>query len=725
MTSNPPCSPEEAVSSSDPKVPDFGDITRSVDPDLYIDRDFSWLYFNDRVMEEALDEKNPLLERVRFLSIFASNLDEYFMVRIPNVHKSVLQESMSFGEGRSYSEMQRIYATLPTKLERMEHCWSNLLVPELEKENIRILEFSELEDFQIEYVNQLFQKTIFPLLTPLAYDASHPFPYITNQSVNLAVIISDVSYGRIFVRLKIPSTIQRLIQVPSKEDLKAGKTESNMAAGKTGKFNFIWVDDLIIQNLEMVFPEQDILEAHAFRITRDGDLGLDEDGDYNLMKSIEKKSGSKYFGMPLRLEINEGMSDFVLKILLENLKLPATQVESLKSPVGLASVSEICDIRRPDLKYPPFTPKKKEYLKTSKKENIFSKIKKRDVLVYRPYDSFNSLIDFVQAASIDPNVFAIKITLYRVDKKSKIIQYLKEAADNGKHVLVFIELKARFDEENNIAKAKELEHSNIHVVYGVPHVKTHAKICLVLRQEKKDIVPYIHMSTGNYNAATAKIYTDFEYFTADPVIGQDAVDLFNALTGYSRKKNYQKLLVAPSMMRSALVGKIRREVENHKAYGNGYILFKLNSLVDPECITELYKASIAGVKIDLQIRGICCIRPQISGYSDNIRITSIVGRFLEHTRIYYFYNNGSEEMYLGSADLMQRNLDRRVEILFPVNSAYLRKIKDVILAKHMEDNVKLRLGLPDGSFVRVEKPEDAEALDSQSWMTKNQDEWEL
>jgi len=675
-------------------------------------------------MEEALDETNPLLERVRFLSIFASNFDEYYMVRIPSVHKSVLEESMNFAECRFYSEMQRIYAELPAKLKRMEQCWSDILIPELEKENIRIFEFSELEDYQVEYVNQYFKKKIFPLLTPLAYDASHPFPYITNQSVNLAVIISDATYGRVFIRLKIPSAIQRLVQVPSKEDLKSGKAEDNTIAGKSGKFNFIWVDDLIIQNLDMVFPGQDILEAHAFRITRDGDLGLDEDGDYNLMQSIEKKSGAKYFGTPLRLEINEGISDFVLKILLDNLKLPLTQTESLKSPVGLSSISEICDIDRPDLKYPPFKPKKKECLKTTKKENIFSKIKKKDVLVYRPYDSFDSLIDFIQAASVDQNVVAIKITLYRVDKKSKIIQYLKEAADNGKQVVVLIELKARFDEENNVAKAKELSHSNIHVIYGVPNKKTHAKICLVLRQEKKDIVPYIHMSTGNYNAATAKIYTDFEYFTADPDIGQDAFDLFNSLTGYSRKTNYNKLLVAPGMLRASLISKIRREVESHKANGNGYILFKLNSLVDPECIEELYKASGAGVKIDLQVRGASCIRPQLPGYSDNIRVTSIVGRFLEHTRAYYFYNNGNEEMYLGSADLMQRNLDRRVEILFPVNEYYLRKIKDVILAKHLEDNVKLRTGLPDGSFVRADTPADAEPFNSQIWMTEHQDEWD-
>lgn len=708
----------------DSNIYKFEDIITSSNPDLYIDRDFSWLYFNNRIMEEALDESNPLLERVRFLSIFASNLDEYYMVRIPTVHKSVLEDSMNVdAENRTYSEMQKIYAELPVMLGNMENCWSNILMPALKEQNIHVLEYSELEDYQTEYLNKYFKKNIFPLLTPLAYDSSHPFPYIANQSVNLAVIISDTAYGRIFVRIKIPSSVKRLIPVPSKEDLKSGKTEGNMAAGKSGRFNFVWVDDVIISNLDLVFPGQTILEAHAFRITRDGDLGLDDDGDFNLMKSIEKKSGAKYFGSPLRMEINNGMSDYVLKILMENLKLRSTQVEALASPVGLVSISELCDINQANLKYEPFTPKKKDYLIT-KNGNIFSKIKKKDVLVYRPYDSFESVIDFVQAASVDPDVIAIKITLYRVDKKSKIIQYLKEAADDNKQVIVLIELKARFDEENNVAKAKELEHSNIHVIYGVPNLKTHAKICMVLRREGDELVPYVHMSTGNYNAATARVYTDFEYFTADPEIGQDAVDLFNSLTGYSRKTNYRKLLVAPNLMRDALISKIRREVENHKKYGNGYILFKFNSLVDPECIFELYRASAAGVKIDLQVRGISCLRPQIPGYSDNIRLTSIVGRFLEHPRVYYFFNNGAEEMYLGSADLMQRNLDRRIEILFPVNEDYLRKIKDIILTKHLEDNVKLRIGLPDGSFQKVSRSDDKEPLDSQLWMTAHQEEWD-
>ena len=716
---------EESVSPIGQKTPELGDLVTSVNPDLYIDRDYSWLYFNDRVMEEALDDSNPLLERIRFLSIFASNLDEYYMVRIPTVHKSVLEESMNLdSENRSYSEMQKIYAELPIMLSNMENCWINILMPELKKANIHVLNYSELADYQTEYVDKYFKKNIFPLLTPLAYDSSHPFPYITNQSINLAVIISDDAYGRVFARMKIPSNIRRLIPVPSKEDLKSGNTAENMESGQSGKFNFVWADDVIISNLDLVFPGQTIIEAHAFRITRDGDLGLDADGDYNLMKTIEKKSGAKYFGSPLRLEINEGMSDYVLKILMENLKLRSSQVEALKSPVGLSSLSEICDVARPDLKYPPFSSTKKEYLKPTKKNSIFSKIKKKDVLIYRPYDSFESVIDFVQEASVDPNVVAVKITLYRVDKKSKIIQYLKDAADNGKQVVVLIELKARFDEENNVAKAKELEHANIHVVYGVPHLKTHAKICMVLRQEGDDIVPYVHMSTGNYNAATAKIYTDFEYFSADPVLGQDAVDFFNALTGYSRKRNYNKLLVAPSMMRSELIHRIRREVENHQQNGNGYMLFKLNSLVDPECIKELYHASMAGVKVDLQIRGICCLRPQIPGISENIHVTSIVGRFLEHSRVYYFYNNGDEEMYLGSADLMERNLDRRVEILFPVNKEYLRKIKDVILKKHLDDNVKLRIGLPDGSFKKKGRTDDEEPLDSQIWMMEHQVDWD-
>ncbi|MDV0447744.1 Polyphosphate kinase [Methanosarcinaceae archaeon Ag5] len=726
-------SPEPENTSSSPAV-----LSHSIDlddPSLYVERDFSWLHFNMRVMEEALDESNPLLERVRFLSIFAGNLDEYYMVRIPTVHKRVLEEGMSLETANhAYFEMQQIYSELAVMLDKMEACWEDELMPELKKNNINILQHNELEDYQREYLTDYFRRNIFPQLTPLAYDSSHPFPYITNQSINFAVILSDTLYGDVFVRVKIPNNVKRLILIPGRDDLSVSNSPlSNtqipvpfapgMKKSKSDTYNFIWIDDVVLANLDMVFPGQKIKEAHSFRITRDGDLGIDDDGDFSLMKSIEKKSGVNYFGPPLRLEINDGMSDYVLKILLENLKLRSTQVEALKSPVGLVSISEICSIDRPELKYPPFAPKKKKYL-DAPDSDIFSRIKKKDVLIYRPYDSFDSMIDFVGAASVDPDVVAIKITLYRVDRNSRIIQYLKDAADNGKQVAVLIELKARFDEENNVSKAKELEHSNIHVVYGVPNLKTHAKMCLVLRQEDNTIVPYMHMSTGNYNAGTAKVYTDFEYFTADPVMGQDAVDIFNSLTGYSRKGKYRKMLVAPSSLRSEFIQKIRREVESHKKNGNGYILFKLNSLVDPECIKELYLASMAGVKVDLQIRGISCIKPGLPGVSENITVTSIVGRFLEHTRAYYFYNNGAEELYLGSADLMQRNLDRRVEILFPVNPDYLRKIKDVILQKHLDDNVKLRIGLSDGSFVRHQRPDGAEPLDSQIWMTTNQDQWD-
>ena len=710
---------------NEPKEPIYVGDKHPYDSKHYIDRDFSWLQFNYRVLDEALDLKNPLLERVRFLSIFASNLDEYYMVRIPDVHKWALESGIHpDGNNQAYENMQEIYKELFNSLNKMEYCWSDVLIPEMKKQNIHILNYSELENYQTKHLKQYFENNILPLLTPLAYDSSHPFPYITNQSVNLAVILSDPVYGRIFVRVKIPSGIKRLIPVPFKEDMKKSNGGDDVIHSKSGVYNFVWAEDVIMANLDLVFPGQIITESHAFRITRDGDIGLDEDGDFSLLKSVEKKSGAKYFGAPLRVEINSEMSDYVLKILLENLKLRSGQVEALKSPVGLASISEICAIDRADLKYEPFVPKKKEYLTHSKKSSIFSKIKKKDTFIYRPYDSFDSMIDFVQAASVDPKVVAIKITLYRVDKNSKIIQHLKEAADNGKQVAVLIELKARFDEENNVSKAKELEHANIHVVYGVPNLKTHAKICMVLRKEEDGIVPYVHMSTGNYNAGTAKVYSDFEYFTADPDIGQDVVDLFNALTGYSRKTNYRKLLVAPSMMRSHFISKIRREVESHKINKNGYMLFKLNSLIDPECIDELYKASAAGVKIDLQVRGMCSLRPQVEGLSENIILTSIVGRFLEHTRAYYFYNNGNEELYLGSADLMQRNLDRRVEIMFPVNGDYLRKIKDVILEQHMKDNVKLRIGLPDGTFERYNQSKKEPELDSQIWMTENQDKWD-
>lgn len=694
----------------------------------YINQEISWLEFNKRVMQEAFDEKNPLLERVHFLSIFASNLDEFYMVKIPVVHKRVLEAGMSTQSGNeAYKEMRLLYSKLGRELDTMEECWSRILLPELEKNNIYIRNFAQLEEYQKEYLNHYFSRMIFPQLTPLAFDSSHPFPYITNQSVNLAVILNDIYDGELFVRVKIPDNLNRLVLIPKKEemrymrDLETGIYVRNMSDA----YEFVWIEDIILENLDHVFPGQTIKEAHAFRITRDGDVDIDEDGDFNLLKSIEKKSGINYFGSPVRIEINKGMSDKVLKILLENLKLHATQVEALSSPVGLVSVREIFELDIPHLKYPPFTPLKKAYLsKTKKSKSIFEKIMKKDVLIYRPYDSFESVVDFVQAASVDPDVISIKITLYRVDRNSKIIEYLKNAADNGKQVVVLIELKARFDEENNVSKAKELEHGNVHVVYGVHNLKTHAKLCMVMRREKDRIVPYVHMSTGNYNASTAKVYTDFEYFTADPEIGQDALDVFNGLTGYSRKNKYKKLLVAPRCMRSQLISKIRREAENHIKNGKGHIIFKMNSLVDIECIDELYKASQAGVKIDLQVRGMCSLRPGVPGLSDNIKLTSIVGRFLEHTRAYYFYNDGNEEMYLGSADIMKRNLDRRVEILFPVNPEYRAKIKEKILAVHLKDNVKARIGLPDGTYELPMIKEDDTPLDSQAWMTTHQDTWE-
>lgn len=704
------------------------------DPNNYMNRELSWLQFNKRVMEEALDPKNPLLERVRFLSIFASNLDEFYMVRIPAVHTKVIEEGMSTISGdRAYAEMQIIYAELSKTLKEMEACWMNVLEPALRDEDIKILAYEELNADQREYMRSYFNRIIFPQLTPLAYDSSHPFPYIANQSINLAVLLNDRFFGEVFVRVKMPSNVKRLIPVPTAEEIEKLKKLGDIAAvtGSAGfsflkehTSRFIWIEDVVTANLDLVFPGQTIAEAHVFRITRDGDVDLDADGDFNLLKTIEKKSGVNYFGPPIRMEINAGMPQKVLRILMENLKIRTTQVEALDSPVGLVSISEICGADRPDLKYAPFAPVRKAYLDNLRTpEEIFDRIRQRDVLIYRPYDSFESMIDFVRAASIDPKVVSIKITLYRVDRNSKIIEYLKDAADNGKQVAVLIELKARFDEENNVAKAKELEHANVHVIYGVPNLKTHAKIGLVLREENENIVPYVHMSTGNYNAGTAKIYTDFEYFTADPDIGQDAADIFNSLTGYSRINGLRKLLAAPGDMRQSLVSKIRREVNLHRKYGGGHIIFKFNSLVDAECIRELYKASMAGVRIDLQIRGICCLKPGIPGLSENIHVTSIVGRFLEHSRVYYFRNNGNDEMYLGSADLMTRNLDHRVEVLFPVDRHYLEKIRDFILKTHLRDNVKARVGLPDGTYAPPERRPDEEPCDSQAVMTTHQNEW--
>ncbi|HWQ48312.1 MAG TPA: polyphosphate kinase 1 [Methanosarcina sp.] len=689
------------------------------DPCLYTDREYSWLQFNDRVLEEAFDNRNPLLERVKFLSIFGSNLDEFFMVRVSGIQKRIVEAMKDDRTDELAQEQLRIIREeLLRQLPLNDSCWNKMLEPALREKGIKVLNYFELSRKEREKLRDYFERNIFPLLTPLGFDSGHPFPHISNLSLNLAVLIDDPDYGERFARVKIPPMFTRLIVVPEDDQ---EKITSNLEELKEGRF--VWLEQLIAANLDLLFPGQRILGAYPFRITRDADLGFDEDGDKDLLTAVKQRVGRNYFGSVVRLETDYTMPSRVSDILLKNLDLTSSLMFRSAAPLGLSSLIKLAQINRPDLKYNPFEPKKHSQL--ANREKIFATLKKRDILLYHPYDSFESVIDFVEEAADDSDVLAIKMTLYRVDDNSRIIQALMKAADRKKQLAVLVELKARFDEENNIGWAKELERKGVHVAYGFPGLKTHAKMCLVVRAEKEGIRYYVHMSTGNYNAVTGKLYTDTGYLTSDSFIGKDISDLFNALTGYSRKDHYIKLLVAPQTLRHQILERIRREIDLHEKCGNGHLIFKMNSLVDYQCIRELYRASQAGVKVDLLVRGICCLRPGIFGLSENIRVTSIVGRFLEHSRIYYFRNGGKEEIFMGSADLMPRNLDNRVEVLFPISSEYIPVVRDVILGIHLKDNVKARLLLPNGKTERICPQPEEEELDSQLWMLENTESWDL
>lgn len=689
------------------------------DPCLYTDREYSWLQFNDRVLEEALDERNPLLERVKFLSIFGSNLDEFFMVRVSGVQKRIVEGAKEdCTDELAQEQLQVIREELLMQLPLKDSCWNEVLEPALREKGIKVLNYFELSGEDREKLRDYFERNIFPLLTPLGFDSGHPFPHISNLSLNLAVLIDDPDYGERFARVKIPPMFTSLIVVPEEGQEKIISSFDELKSGR-----FVWLEQLIAANLDLLFPGQRILGAYPFRITRDADLGFDEDGDKDLLTAVKQRVGRNYFGPAVRLETDYTMPGRVSDILLKNLEINPRLMFRTVAPLGLSSLMKLTQINRPELKYEPFEQRKHSLM--ADKENIFSALKKKDILLYHPYDSFESVTDLVEEAADDPDVLAIKMTLYRVDDNSRIIQALMKAADRNKQVAVLVELKARFDEENNIGWAKELECKGVHVAYGFPGRKTHAKMCLIVRAETEGIRYYVHMGTGNYNAVTGRLYTDFGYLTSDPFIGKDISDLFNALTGYSRKDHYIKLLVAPQNMRHQILERIRREIDLHEKSGNGHLIFKMNSLVDYQCIRELYRASRVGVKVDLIVRGICCLRPGIYGLSENIRVTSIVGRFLEHSRAYYFRNGGKEEIFMGSADLMPRNLDNRVEVLFPVSADYIPIVRDVILGTHLKDNIKARLLLPNGRTERSYPQPDEEELDSQLWMLENRGIWEL
>lgn len=683
------------------------------DPKLFINRELSQLEFQRRVLDEARDEKNPLLERVKFLAIVGSNLDEFFMVRVAGLNKQVDAGVINLPpDGMTPAE--QLAAIRRVALQIMVQSREVLrdeILPGLSKAGIHVLDYNQLNEKQLENTKSYFNEVIFPVLTPLAFDPGHPFPHISNLSLNLAVLIRDREGKEHFARIKVPNTLPRLVPIK--------RSSGSVRKDGTVPFNhyFTWIEQVIAANLDMLFPGMEILQAHPFRVTRDADMEIQELEAEDLLETMEQSVRQRRFGNVVRVTVNEAMPTHIREILIENLELDRNDIYTLDGSLGLSDLMMLYNIERYDLKDPPFKPAVPPSLRFDLPDgNIFAAMRNEDILLHHPYDSFVPVVNFLITAAKDPDVLAIKQTLYRVGRNPPVVSALLEAVENGKQAAVLVELKARFDEESNIGWAKKLESAGVHVIYGLLGLKTHSKVALVIRKEGEGIRRYVHLGTGNYNAVTAQLYEDLGMFTCDDDIGADATDLFNYLTGYSAKTDYRKLLVAPINLRNRMEALIQREIEHQRKNGNGRLIFKINSLVDKPMIQLLYQASMAGVKIELIVRSICCLRPGLEGISENIRVTSVVGRFLEHSRIYYFYNGGREEVLLGSADLMPRNIDRRVEVLFPVEDPRLvRYLKDDILDIYLRDNVKARRMNPDGTYRREKPGNKEEPFNSQEW----------
>lgn len=693
-----------------------GGMERLTDPSLYINRELSWIQFNRHVLNEAKDPSHPLLERVKFLAIFANNLDEFFMIRVSGLHRQ-LDEGVLKSPPDGYTParlLDSICEALTPLLEEEAAIWNDDIIPSLREQGITIHTYESLDEQQKRSLRAYFIREIFPVLTPLAFDKSHPFPFISNLAVNLAITVRE--RGReedLFARIKIPNKLfPRLLKIPDE----GGHTLSD------GTYDLIFLEDVIAANLDLLFPGLEVRAAYPFRVTRDADIEIEEDEADDLLTAVEESVGRRWIGLPVRIEVSSWMDQVVCSMMGEKLGKYPHMFYRISGPVGMADLMCLLDLDRPDLKDPPFVPSTPNLLENEK--GIFNTIRHRDVMLYHPYESFQPVINFLNQAAADPDVLAIKMTLYRTGTGSPIIKALLDARDMGKAVSVVVELKARFDEENNIGWAKALEHAGVHVVYGIMGLKVHAKICLVVRRERDGIVRYVHMSSGNYNASTARIYTDIGLFTANPEIASDVSNLFNALTGYSRNMAYNHLLVSPKNIRRGILSLIDREINRQKGYHDGHIIMKLNAIQDEEMIQALYRASIAGVRVDLQIRGICCLRPGMKGISENITVSTIVGRFLEHSRVYYFHNGGDEILLMGSADLMPRNLNRRVEILYPILDHGIRnEIITTILPVHLKDSVKARDLDADGSYYRRRTPDHSQPLSAQEWMLRHRGIW--
>lgn len=671
----------------------------------FFNRELSWLEFNERVLEEACDiNSNPILERVKFISIVSSNLDEFFMVRVASLFDQILAgfNELDMG-GFSPTEQINLISQRAHKMVNDQYnCFNRSLLPGLKKEKILFVKPKDLNEKQKVFIENLYYKTIFPVLTPMVVDRSRPFPLILNKSLNVALLLENKEDEKepIFGMVQVPSVLERLVELPSKENEKY----------------FILLEDIIKMYIETLFVGHNIITMACYRITRNTDQGLDEEEAEDLLEAIQQFIKKRKWGMVIRLEIEHGMSEELLGILKDELEVPKEGIYEIKGPLDLTFLTKVYSLPGfGTIKYLVYRSQPVPQLEAC--EDLFEAISKKDILLHHPYHSFDPVTELVKQAAFDPAVLAIKQTLYRVSGNSPIVEALAQAAENGKQVTVLVELKARFDEQNNIIWAKRLEMAGCHVIYGLVGLKTHCKILLVVRKEEDGIKRYVHMSTGNYNDITAKFYTDIGLMTADPYFGSDASNLFNMLSGYSRLTRMYKLDVAPLGLRQKFVNLIRQEANNARIGKKAKIIAKLNSLVDEGIITELYEASSAGVEIELLVRGICCLRPGIKGLSEKINVKSIVGRYLEHSRIYYFYNDGEELYYLSSADWMGRNLDRRVEILFPIeDKGAVASLKEM-LKTYLKDTAKSRILDKDGNYRRLNKRGKA-VMNSQEYFCK-------
>ena len=695
-------------------------------PDRFLDRELSWLKFNKRVLELAQDETIPIIERASFAAIFASNLDEFFMVRVAGLKRRIdTGIAVTSASGLSPRQQMRAISEQAHRLQdEHAHYVVDTILPELAKQNIQLLGWDKLTIAEQERLSRYFRQQVFPVLTPLAVDPAHPFPYISGGSINLAVLVENPTSGKShFARVKIPDNLDRLVPV---DDMTEDEAEDV-------RYGFITMENLIIAHLETLFPGMIIKEARSFRVTRNEDIEVEEDDAENLLNAIEKELLRRRFGPPIRLEISDETSPFLSQLLADQMGVTPDEVYRLPAPLDATVLFELGGIDRPDLKFPPFVPTTNRQIaevESSRAQDIFAAIRERDILLHHPYDSFSTSVQaFLAQAAADPKVLAIKQTLYRTSSNSPIIDALIDAAQAGKQVLALVELKARFDEDANIAWARKLERAGVHVVYGIVGLKTHCKLSLVVRQEADGLTRYCHVGTGNYNPKTARQYTDLGLLTCDPVVGQDMTKLFNQLSGYAPKSSFHRLLVAPRTVRSGLIQRIRREEEAARAGKEAWIKIKVNSIVDEKTIDALYRASQAGVKIDIVERGICSLKPGVPGLSDNIRVRSILGRFLEHSRIYAFANSdgpqigegpvSGPEVWIGSADLMHRNLDRRVEALVRITAP--EQVQELIdyVDLQMADTTSSWHMQPDGTYVRHSK--DAEGkplLDCQEYLIK-------